>query len=175
MHFAVFPRRKTAVCLSVPQAEADCIALFAVCVLCPFKGKTGGWGERRGNCCFPREKVCQGKDVLWVTRYPWQKKSLSAVSREARREGTTGMLVGIKGKHLVAWCGARGGWFTNQHRVSALSSSLRIISPEEGGYFSLYSNECVYFDFSMTPSHACMQKVQADSPEKLFSSLCEVS
>lgn len=144
------------------------------------KGKLVGGEKEKEIASSPEKKSVKGKTFYESRDTLAEEKSLSSEqgSQKAggRRERTTGMLVGIKGKHLVvAWCGDRGGRFTDQHHVCALYSSLGIISPEEGGYFRLYSNEFVYYDFSMTPSHACMEKVQADSPEKLFPSLYQVS
>lgn len=66
MNFSVFLRRKKVDHFSVPRAEADCIALFAVRVLYPFKRKTTVGGEKEEEIASSLEnnKVCQGKDIL---------------------------------------------------------------------------------------------------------------
>lgn len=71
------------------------------------------------------------------------------MSRETRREQTTRILVGIKGKQLaVVQRLSRGDLLTDGYYV--LSPNHFELSLEEGGYPSLYSNKFVYFDFSMT-------------------------
>lgn len=74
--FCCLSEDETVGCFSVPQAEADCIVLFAVCVLYPFKRKTMVGGEKEEIASSPENnnEVCQGKDTLWVTRYSDRRK-----------------------------------------------------------------------------------------------------
>lgn len=51
--FRCLSEEKTVGCFSVPQAEADCIVLFAVCVLYPFKRKTMVGGEKEEIASSP--------------------------------------------------------------------------------------------------------------------------
>lgn len=70
IHLAVFLSRGKTGYSSVPPAETSCIAQCAICVLYPFKRKTTVGGEKEEEIASSPEnnEVCQGKDILWVTR-----------------------------------------------------------------------------------------------------------